>query len=78
MMLSRPEPDHAGTMKFCCHFAGRQEELSKRFFFVKKKQKTFLNCRLGGFTATGTDERSFFCFFFVHKKEDPSYQQSLA
>jgi len=78
MMLSRPAPNHAGTIKLCRHFAGRQERLSKGVFFVKKTQKTFLNWRTGGFTGTGSDEQSFFCFFFVHKKEDSSHQQSPA
>jgi len=47
-------------------------KVRKGFFFVKKKQKTFLNWATGGETGTGQNERSFFCFFFVHKKEDSS------
>jgi hypothetical protein len=44
--------------------------VSKYCFFVKKQQKTFFNWGTGVVTATGPDEQSFFCFFFVHKKED--------
>jgi hypothetical protein len=40
------------------------------FFFVKKKQKTFRPWGTGGFKGTGPNEQSFFCFFFVHKKEE--------
>jgi hypothetical protein len=47
-------------------------EVRKGFFFEKKKQKTFLSWGTGGETGTDTKERSFFCFFFVHKKEEPS------
>jgi hypothetical protein len=45
-------------------------EARKGFFFEKKKQKTFLNWVLGVGAATDSEDRSFFCFFFVHKKED--------
>jgi error-prone DNA polymerase len=36
----------------------------------KKKQKTFWIWVTGVITATDPDKKSFFCFFFVHKKED--------
>jgi len=42
----------------------------KGFFFEKKKQKTFLSLAMGVETGTDPDDRSFFCFFFVHKKEE--------
>jgi hypothetical protein len=45
----------------------------KGFFFEKKKQKTFRIGGTGAFTGTGSNDQGFFCFFFVHKKEDPSY-----
>jgi hypothetical protein len=41
----------------------------KGFFFEKKKQKTFANLGHGRFHQHGLDYQSFFCFFFVHKKE---------
>jgi len=44
-------------------------EARKGFFFEKKKQKTFLNWVLGVGAATNSEDKSFFCFFFVHKKE---------
>jgi hypothetical protein len=43
----------------------------KGFFFEKKKQKTSLSWGTGCETGTGPEEQSFFCFFFVHKKEGP-------
>jgi hypothetical protein len=43
---------------------------SKHCFFVKKQQKTFFNGGTGVVTGTGPDKQSFFCFFFVHKKDD--------
>jgi hypothetical protein len=46
------------------------EAQRKRFFFEKKKQKTFLIRGTGFETGTGPNEQSFFCFFFVHKKEE--------
>jgi len=50
---------------------GREEE-SKNFFFEKKKQKTFVNLGHRLFHLHGLRNQSFFCFFFVHKKEDSS------
>ncbi len=41
----------------------------KRFFFEKKKQKTFGPAGPGTFSAKSPSKQSFFCFFFVHKKE---------
>jgi hypothetical protein len=41
----------------------------KRFFFEKKKQKTFASCGRWHARCQSPQERSFFCFFFVHKKE---------
>jgi hypothetical protein len=53
---------------------------SKKFFFEKKKQKTFAPLR--AFVApagpTPTENQSFFCFFFVHKKEDYSFSNWVA
>jgi hypothetical protein len=46
------------------------------FFFVKKKQKTFLIWATGVESGTDSDGQSFFCFFFVHKKEDSSLAYS--
>jgi hypothetical protein len=40
------------------------------FFFEKKNQKTFAPLRVRVPPAGGTSKnQSFFCFFFVHKKE---------
>jgi hypothetical protein len=39
-------------------------------FFEKKRAKTFCEMGHGPYTGTGQTQRSFFCFFFVHKKED--------
>jgi hypothetical protein len=43
-------------------------EVSKRFFFEKKKQKTFAKLGYGGFDAAVSRNQRFFCCFFVHKK----------
>jgi len=44
------------------------------FFFEKKNQKTFAPLRAGVKPAvTQQKNQSFFCFFFVHKKEDSSF-----
>jgi hypothetical protein len=40
----------------------------KRFFFEKKQQKTFAHWPRAR-TPPGASTKSFFCFFFVHKKE---------
>jgi hypothetical protein len=50
------------------------EDVSKQFFFEKKNQKTFapLRARVAP-AATQQTNQSFFCFFFVHKKEDSSF-----
>jgi hypothetical protein len=50
----------------------REEEESKNFFFEKKKQKTFISFRPRWLKQRGLNSKSFFCFFFVHKKEDSS------
>jgi thiol:disulfide interchange protein DsbD len=42
---------------------------SKHFFFEKKKQKTFAPVGHGQHPQHGLNLQSFFCFFFVHKKE---------
>jgi hypothetical protein len=48
-------------------------EASKQFFFEKKNQKTFAPLRAGVTPAGVTSKnQSFFCFFFVHKKEESS------
>ncbi len=44
-------------------------DVSQRFFFEKKKQKTFAKLGHGRFHKHGPRKQSFFCFFFVHKKE---------
>jgi hypothetical protein len=45
----------------------------KTCFFEKKQQKTFAPLRVRVPLAGGTSKnQSFFCFFFVHKKEDSS------
>jgi len=50
------------------------KEGRKRFFFEKKKQKTFAKLGHWLFQQHGLKERRFFCFaardgYFVHKKE---------
>jgi hypothetical protein len=40
----------------------------KRFFFVKKNQKTFVNLDRAGETAPGPDSKKFFCFFLFTKR----------
>jgi hypothetical protein len=39
---------------------------------LKKSKKLFSIWGAGVFTGKGPDGQSFFCFFFVHKKEDSS------
>jgi hypothetical protein len=49
------------------------QKRGKMFFFKKKNQKTFAPLRVRVPPAGGTSKnQSFFCFFFVHKKEDSS------
>jgi hypothetical protein len=43
------------------------EEGRKRFFFEKKKQKTFANLDRAGFTAWGPVKQKFFGYFFSVK-----------
>jgi hypothetical protein len=51
-----------------------QEEGRKTFFFEKKKQKTFAPLRVPVPPSGVTAKKSkFFCFFFVHKKEDSCF-----
>jgi hypothetical protein len=50
---------------------GRQD---KRFFFEKKKQKTFGLLDHAGFTATGPDAQKFFGSFF--QKRTSSFLRS--
>jgi hypothetical protein len=46
----------------------------KLFFFEKKNQKTSAPLRVGmARSAPQGGTQSFFCFFFVHKKEDSSF-----
>ncbi len=44
----------------------------KPFFFEKKKQKTFIILGRNWLNGHDLNYKSFFCFFFVHKKEDSS------
>jgi hypothetical protein len=39
-------------------------------FLKKSAQKTFGHGARGGFTSTAQINQRFFCFFFVHKKEE--------
>jgi hypothetical protein len=49
----------------------RRSKKIKQFFFEKKNQKTFAPLRAYVPPAGGTSHaQSFFCVFFVHKKED--------
>jgi len=52
-------------------------KVRKPFFFEKNKQKTFLIWGAGVFTGKGPDNQSFFCLFFVHKKEGSSCRAKL-
>jgi hypothetical protein len=47
------------------------EGLSKRFFFGKKKQKTFFNWASGCFNSTVQFDKSFFASFFTKKEVLP-------
>jgi len=40
----------------------------KRFFFEKKKQKTFAYWMRGHLSVHGPQEQKFFCFFFFKKR----------
>jgi len=42
--------------------------IEKAFFFVKKKQKTFVNLGHSRFHRHGPEESKFFCFFFFKKR----------
>jgi hypothetical protein len=42
-------------------------------FFEKKEAKKLCSASRGVETATVPNSKSFFCFFFVHKKEDSSF-----
>jgi hypothetical protein len=50
-----------------------KKEVSKNFFFEKKKQKTFIRFRPQALKPAQSKLQKFFCFFFVHKKEDSSF-----
>jgi hypothetical protein len=43
--------------------------MRKRFFFSKKRAKKLYQMGQRRFNQHGLKEQSFFCFFFVHKKE---------
>jgi hypothetical protein len=45
-----------------------KERGSKRFFFEKKNQKTFVNLVRGRETSTGPEEQKFFARFFSKKR----------
>jgi len=45
----------------------------KRFFFSKKRAKKRYQMGQRRFNQHGLKEQSFFCFFFVHKKEVLTY-----
>jgi hypothetical protein len=42
-------------------------------FFEKKEAKKLCPASRGFETGNGPDSKSFFCFFFVHKKEDSCF-----
>jgi hypothetical protein len=47
------------------------KKVSKQFFFEKKNQKAFTPLRAGvARSEPHRAKQSFFCFVFVHKKED--------
>jgi hypothetical protein len=46
-------------------------KVRKVFFFGKNGAKNFSIWGTGVETGTDPNDQSFFCFFFVHKKEDP-------
>jgi hypothetical protein len=48
--------------------AGSEKEEGKRFFFEKKKQKTFVNLGWCGETSTAPVYRSFLRRFFTKKR----------
>jgi hypothetical protein len=45
---------------------GAGKEDREGFFFVKKKQKTFIRWGMGVFTCAVPIEQKFFCFFFYN------------
>src|ERR1700733_9439187 len=70
----RPKPRKPGGWRqrpiaarsSACAVVGRKvrEEKGKRFFFEKKKQKTFINLGRAGFTALGPAQKKFLRRFF--------------
>jgi hypothetical protein len=50
----------------------RELSEGKTSFLKKRSKKLFFVRGTGVFAGTGPNEQSFFCFFFVHKKEDSS------
>jgi len=51
-------------------------KIRKPFFFEKRSKKLFSIWGAGVFTGKDPDDRSFFCFFFVHKKEGSSCRKT--
>jgi hypothetical protein len=54
---------------FLIRFILRARKGRKQFFFEKKNQKTFAPWVCGSAGATAHRDKSFFCFFFLQKKE---------
>jgi len=50
----------------------------KLFFFGKKEAKNFFDLGLRWFRGRWPNYKSFFCFFFVHKKEEAFLEISFA
>jgi hypothetical protein len=50
-----------------------QKKVRKRFFFEKKKQKTFAPAGFGTIRAKSHSKQKFFCFFFF-KKRSPCFR----
>jgi hypothetical protein len=67
--LKRSPLPNAGARPFN---SARREPGSKkaRTSFLKKRSKKLLQMTRRAFSPPRSQDQSFFCFFFVHKKED--------
>jgi hypothetical protein len=63
------------TLWFCGVFVtGWDRESKQALLFLKKRsKKLLLVLGRGWLNPRGLNYKSFFCFFFVHKKEDSSF-----